>query len=129
MPSRFGSSDNLKVGSTSWRFGSPFGLDNSVSTGIISGLGRSNMIQNQTQISTYVNLIQTDAAVNPETLAAVRSTSAVSLLVSTRSSVQQAVLLRAWALLYPLIRPSTLPTSSLRRAAQAILSRCEHADD
>jgi len=60
-----GSSQNLKVGQYVMAVGSPFGLNNSVSTGIISALGRSNMIADQTQISAYVNLIQTDAAVNP----------------------------------------------------------------
>lgn len=64
-PVNIGTSSNLKVGQYVMALGSPFGLDNSVSTGIISGLGRSNMVQENSQISTYVNLIQTDAAVNP----------------------------------------------------------------
>ena len=64
-PIKIGTSSNLKVGQYVMALGSPFGLDNSVTTGIISALGRSNMVQESTQISTYVNLIQTDAAVNP----------------------------------------------------------------
>lgn len=64
-PINIGTSSDLKVGQYVMALGSPFGLDNSVSTGIISGLGRSNMVQDNAQISTYVNLIQTDAAVNP----------------------------------------------------------------
>lgn len=64
-PINIGTSSDLKVGQYVMALGSPFGLDNSVSTGIISGLGRSNMVQDNSQISTYVNLIQTDAAVNP----------------------------------------------------------------
>lgn len=62
---KIGSSANLKVGQYVMALGSPFGLNNSVTTGIISALGRSNMVQESSQISTYVNLIQTDAAVNP----------------------------------------------------------------
>lgn len=64
-PIKIGTSSNLKVGQYVMALGSPFGLDNSVTTGIISALGRSNMVQESSQISTYVNLIQTDAAVNP----------------------------------------------------------------
>ncbi|MEX1177638.1 MAG: trypsin-like peptidase domain-containing protein [Nitriliruptor sp.] len=50
-----------KVGDTSVAIGSPFGLDGSVTTGIVSALGRS--------VSTpgvpLVDMIQTDAAINP----------------------------------------------------------------
>lgn len=45
--------------------GSPFGLEKSVSTGIISGLGRSNLLEGASSITAYINLIQTDAAINP----------------------------------------------------------------
>lgn len=60
-----GTSKDLKVGQYVMALGSPFGLSNSVTTGIISALGRSNTVESQTQVSAYVNLIQTDAAVNP----------------------------------------------------------------
>lgn len=64
-PINIGTSSNLKVGQYVMALGSPFGLNNSVTTGIISALGRSNMVAQSSQVSTYVNLIQTDAAVNP----------------------------------------------------------------
>lgn len=60
-----GTSEDLKVGEYVMAVGSPFGLYNSVSTGIVSGLGRSGVIASQSGISPYINLIQTDAAVNP----------------------------------------------------------------
>ena len=47
--------------------GSPFGLEKTVTSGIISALQRSEQAQSQTSndITTYTNLIQTDAAINP----------------------------------------------------------------
>jgi serine protease Do len=54
-----GKSANLKVGQWVVAIGSPFGLDNSVTSGIVSALGR------QLPDDSYVPFIQTDAAVNP----------------------------------------------------------------
>lgn len=62
---KIGSSSNLEVGSYVMAVGSPFGLEKSVSTGIISGLGRSNLLEGASSITAYINLIQTDAAINP----------------------------------------------------------------
>jgi putative serine protease PepD len=45
--------------------GSPFGLSESVSVGIISALGRTEAIRTGDLLSAYANLIQTDAAINP----------------------------------------------------------------
>jgi serine protease DegS len=54
-------SDNaLRVGDIVLAIGNPFGFNQSVSIGIISALGRSNL-----GITTYENFIQTDAAINP----------------------------------------------------------------
>ena len=64
-PISVGSSDQLKVGEFVMAVGSPFGLGQSVSTGIVSGLGRSTFMENQTTVSAYIDLIQTDAAINP----------------------------------------------------------------
>jgi S1-C subfamily serine protease len=58
-----GNSDNLKPGEWAIAIGNPLGLDNTVTTGIISATGRSS-----SQIGAYdkrVNYIQTDAAINP----------------------------------------------------------------
>jgi len=60
-----GSSAGLRVGETVLAIGSPFGLDKTVTTGIVSALHRSNLAQGSTGITAYTNLIQTDAAINP----------------------------------------------------------------
>lgn len=54
-----GSSERLKVGEWVVAIGSPFGLDNTVTAGIVSAKGRSLPDEN------FVPFIQTDAAVNP----------------------------------------------------------------
>jgi serine protease Do len=54
-----GESKNLKVGEWVLAIGSPFGFDYSVTSGIISAIGRSLPNEN------YVPFIQTDAAINP----------------------------------------------------------------
>jgi len=55
-----GDSDNLKVGEWVLAIGSPFGLSQTVTAGIISARGRSNV-----GIVDYGDFIQTDAAINP----------------------------------------------------------------
>ncbi len=61
-----GRSDNLKVGQFVMAIGSPFGLDKTVTSGIISALQRSEEVQQGADsATTYTNLIQTDAAINP----------------------------------------------------------------
>jgi putative serine protease PepD len=45
--------------------GSPFGLDQSVSAGIVSSLSRNQVMQSSSGETIYTNLIQTDAAINP----------------------------------------------------------------
>lgn len=57
---RLGDSDKLQIGEWVVAVGAPFGLYESVTTGIISAKGRQN-----TGISTYGNFLQTDAAINP----------------------------------------------------------------
>ena len=56
----FGRSDQAKVGDIVLAIGNPFGLGQTVTMGIISALGRT-----QLGINTYENFIQTDAAINP----------------------------------------------------------------
>ena len=71
-----GDSDDLTVGEWVMSIGSPFGLEQSVATGIVSATNRSQIMDNssnsnqygQQQSSTttvYTNMIQTDAAINP----------------------------------------------------------------
>ena len=57
---RIGDSDRLKPGQWVVAIGSPFGLDHSVTAGIVSAVGRSNPYANQR----YVQFIQTDVAIN-----------------------------------------------------------------
>ncbi len=58
-----GTSDDLRVGQQVFAIGNPFGLDLSLTTGIISGLGRE--IQSTFNDQRICGLIQTDAAINP----------------------------------------------------------------
>lgn len=60
-----GTSNDLEVGQYVMAIGCPFGLEKSVSTGIISGLGRSDLMATDTYVTAYTDLIQTDAAINP----------------------------------------------------------------
>ena len=61
-PIPLGSSHNLLVGQKVLALGNPFGLDRTLTTGIISALGRT--IQSLTQHKIH-DVIQTDAAINP----------------------------------------------------------------
>jgi len=56
----FGDSDTLQVGDVVLAIGNPFGVGQTVTSGIVSALGR-----NQLGINTFENFIQTDAAINP----------------------------------------------------------------
>jgi S1-C subfamily serine protease len=61
-PIRMGTSRNLRVGQTVLAIGNPFGLDQTLTTGVISGLGRE--IESLTRLPIQ-GVIQTDAAINP----------------------------------------------------------------
>ncbi len=58
----FGNSDSINVGQKVLAIGSPFGLDGTLTTGIISSLNRSLPAEDGTVLK---NIIQTDAAINP----------------------------------------------------------------
>ena len=58
----FGDSSKLKVGQKVIAIGNPFGLDRTMTTGIVSGLARPVRNSNNRIIR---NMIQTDAAINP----------------------------------------------------------------
>ncbi len=55
-----GNANNLRVGDQVLAIGNPFGVGQTVTSGIVSALGR-----NQLGINTFENFIQTDAAINP----------------------------------------------------------------
>ena len=55
-----GNSDTLDVGDQVLAIGNPFGVGQTVTSGIVSALGRT-----QLGINTFENFIQTDAAINP----------------------------------------------------------------
>jgi len=61
LPSaRFGDSTTVRVGQWVLAVGNPFGLDRTVTLGVVSGIGRENV-----NLSRYENFIQTDASINP----------------------------------------------------------------
>ena len=61
-PVEFGNSTHLKVGQRVYAIGNPFGLERTLTTGIISSLNRSLPTRNHRVIK---QIIQTDAAINP----------------------------------------------------------------
>ncbi|HEY3385665.1 MAG TPA: trypsin-like peptidase domain-containing protein [Saprospiraceae bacterium] len=61
-PIRIGTSHDLRVGQSVLAIGNPFGLDQTLTTGIISALGRE--IESVAQVPIR-DVIQTDAAINP----------------------------------------------------------------
>ncbi len=56
----FGSSNQIKVGQWVMAIGNPYGLQGSVTVGVVSAVRRSNL-----GLATYENFLQTDAAINP----------------------------------------------------------------
>lgn len=68
-----GDSDNISIGEWVMTIGSPFGLEQSVATGIVSATSRSQIMDSSTDMfgnstgetTIYPNMIQTDAAINP----------------------------------------------------------------
>jgi len=62
LPLPIGQSATLRVGQKVLAIGNPFGLDQTLTTGVVSGLGRE--IKSVTQRSIF-DVIQTDASINP----------------------------------------------------------------
>ncbi|NBW95227.1 MAG: PDZ domain-containing protein [Planctomycetia bacterium] len=56
----WGDSDSVQVGEMVWAIGNPFGLDRTLTYGIVSAVGRRGVIENPLQ-----EFLQTDAAINP----------------------------------------------------------------
>ncbi len=59
-PAVLGDSDKLRIGQWAIAIGNPFGLDRTVTVGIISATGRTRV-----GVATYEAFIQTDASINP----------------------------------------------------------------
>jgi 2-alkenal reductase len=67
-PVALGNSDELKVGQSVVAIGNPFGLNGTMTLGIVSALGRTSESAHTTADGTFFtagDLIQTDAAINP----------------------------------------------------------------
>jgi S1-C subfamily serine protease len=62
VPLKIGTSADLQVGQNVFAIGNPFGLDHTLTTGIVSALGRTIQSANNRPID---GVIQTDAAINP----------------------------------------------------------------
>ncbi len=60
---KLGNSDNIRIGDWAIAIGNPFGLDGTVTVGVISAKGRSNIPLPEGP--TYQDFIQTDASINP----------------------------------------------------------------
>lgn len=56
----WGNSDDMEVGEMVWAIGNPFGLDRTLTYGILSAVGRRGVVD-----SPYQEFLQTDAAINP----------------------------------------------------------------
>ena len=63
VPVKFSNSSNLKVGDPVLAIGNPYGLDNSLTFGIVSQMGR--LLPDSDSGYSIPNVIQTDAAINP----------------------------------------------------------------
>jgi len=59
-PITFATSESLRIGDVVLAIGNPFGVGQTVTSGIVSALGRTHL-----GINTFENFIQTDAAINP----------------------------------------------------------------
>jgi S1-C subfamily serine protease len=60
IAAQWGDSDQLEAGALVWALGSPFGLEHSITFGILSAKNRQGLSN-----SPYLDFLQTDAAVNP----------------------------------------------------------------
>lgn len=65
QPMELGDSDSLKVGQWVMAIGNPFGFQNTITTGVISGLSREFAVGSGDDGTYYPDAIQTDASINP----------------------------------------------------------------
>ena len=111
-PMEHGDSDALQVGDWVMSVGSPFGLENSVSQGIVSALSRSTLLENSSGNTLYTNLIQTDATINPGNSGGALVDAEGSSSASARSSRPTPRASRASATPSPATTPWRSPTRS-----------------
>jgi len=64
MVAKLGDSDNIRIGEWAIAIGNPFGLDWTVTVGVVSARGRSNLNIGGDQRLHFQNFIQTDASIN-----------------------------------------------------------------
>ena len=89
-PIRLGRSDNLRVGQKAYALGNPFGLDHTLTSGVVSSLNRS--LPSRVSGRIMDGMVQTDAAMNPGNSGGpLLNTSAemIGMCVAIRSSVGQ----------------------------------------
>lgn len=65
IPAQLGDSNSIRPGEWAIAVGNPYGLDHTVTVGVISATGRPLQIRDSNRTRTYKNLIQTDTAINP----------------------------------------------------------------
>ncbi|QDV72549.1 S1C family serine protease [Botrimarina mediterranea] len=90
VPIQLGRSDNLRVGQKAYALGNPFGLDGTLTTGILSSLNRS--LPSRVDARVMDGMIQTDAAMNPGNSGGPLLNTAAEMIgmcVAIRSSVGQ----------------------------------------
>ena len=64
-PLKLGNSDEVEIGETVVAIGTPYGLENTATVGVISGLDRTLSSSDVSTSSNLDNMIQTDASLNP----------------------------------------------------------------
>jgi serine protease Do len=78
IAAEWGDSEELQVGSLVWAMGSPYGLDQTVTSGIVSAKHRAGKVG-----TPFQDFLQTDAAVNPATVAAAGNTTGKVVGINT----------------------------------------------
>ena len=121
----WGDSSKLKVAEWVLAIGNPFQLNQTVTPGIVSALGRSL----GGTFATYEDFIQTDAAINPGNRAARSSTRAASSSASTRRSSARPAPTRASASRCPATRTSWTAPAEIRRGPAGTSPRLSRPDD
>ena len=114
-----GDSDKLRIAESVFAVGNPFGLQHTVTTGIISAKNRT------IGQGPFDNFLQTDASINPGNSGGPSSTSKVKSWASTRSFTHARARAAAWALRSRSTKPNkSSPISSVTVEYLALGSEC-----